>query len=194
MQPHAREVLEGVYDIPGLDIDGVVLDLGANVGAFSLWALSRWPKCEVVAFEPHPGNADMWRANLADERRRAVIDERAVYNAMGEVSLYPGGPNCGCASLWCGPEQQEESSAITVRMLDAGELGRAQFLKLDTEGAERVILQRYRHLDDVRGVALEWHSQSDRVEIARLLSGAGFALVGDAVHHPIRGVQRWKRS
>jgi len=35
----------------------VILDLGANVGTFSAFALSRWPNARVVAYEPEPTSA-----------------------------------------------------------------------------------------------------------------------------------------
>ena len=51
-----------------------VVDVGANIGIFSLQILARNPETRVVAIEPHPGLAAALRANLAS---RAVVIEAA---------------------------------------------------------------------------------------------------------------------
>src|SRR3954454_8777689 len=50
----ARDVLSGEYDAP-YDGEGLrILDLGANLGAFWLWAQRRWPHSTITAYEPEP--------------------------------------------------------------------------------------------------------------------------------------------
>jgi FkbM family methyltransferase len=44
--------------------DGVVLDVGANAGLFSLYVHSRTPKTRVLAFEPIPVNLEILNRNL----------------------------------------------------------------------------------------------------------------------------------
>jgi hypothetical protein len=65
---HAADVLAGSYDIPfNPEKPPVILDIGANIGAFTSWAAKRWPGCVIHAYEPHPGNYAMleetrWRS------------------------------------------------------------------------------------------------------------------------------------
>ncbi|MDX1565126.1 MAG: FkbM family methyltransferase [Phycisphaeraceae bacterium] len=47
----------------------MVVDVGANVGYFSLYALQRWPGAKVLSFEPMPVNF-----KLLDEHRRLNED------------------------------------------------------------------------------------------------------------------------
>lgn len=58
-----REVYaaHGVVLPPG----AVVLDVGANIGVFSLWIRHRWPDARIHAFEPVPATADCLQANVA---------------------------------------------------------------------------------------------------------------------------------
>jgi hypothetical protein len=43
----------------------VVLDCGANIGMFSVWASRRWPGCRTIAVEPLPRNVELLERNLA---------------------------------------------------------------------------------------------------------------------------------
>jgi len=42
----------------------VVVDVGANIGYFSIAVCKRWPKARIIAFEPHPANYRFLKANL----------------------------------------------------------------------------------------------------------------------------------
>ena len=41
----------------------LVLDIGANVGAWSIWARHRWHDADILAYETDPTFADHWRKN-----------------------------------------------------------------------------------------------------------------------------------
>ncbi|HEU4781641.1 MAG TPA: FkbM family methyltransferase, partial [Steroidobacteraceae bacterium] len=55
----------------------VVLDVGANIGLFSLNLLERCPGARIVAFEPSPLTAAILRANLQG-RGEATIEQKGV--------------------------------------------------------------------------------------------------------------------
>lgn len=56
---HQADVLTGCYDVPYILEPGkefVIVDIGADVGAFARWAAKRWPKCPIHSYE--------WRSEL----------------------------------------------------------------------------------------------------------------------------------
>jgi hypothetical protein len=58
-----REVLAGEYE-SGYDGTGLhVLDIGTNVGAFSVWAAHRWPGSTVDAYEHNPATFTLLERN-----------------------------------------------------------------------------------------------------------------------------------
>ncbi|MFD9697504.1 FkbM family methyltransferase [Lentzea sp. NPDC059081] len=65
---HQEIVVDGVYRPDGLDLppDAVVLDIGANIGLFSLSVARSLPRCRVVAFEPAPDAYAALAANVED--------------------------------------------------------------------------------------------------------------------------------
>ena len=67
MRGHVNLVLRGEYALPpGYRVEPPVrvLDIGANVGAFAIWARQQWPGCELDCYEPHPENAKLLRRNV----------------------------------------------------------------------------------------------------------------------------------
>src|SRR4051812_9127159 len=65
MESSLREVLEGEYDAPYFGDGLTIVDVGANVGSFALWADLRWPRSTIHAFEPNPSTFDMLVRNVA---------------------------------------------------------------------------------------------------------------------------------
>src|SRR4051794_8526066 len=50
-------------DYPVKSSDALIVDAGANIGAFTLYALQRAPEAVVIAIEPAPDNCSRVRAN-----------------------------------------------------------------------------------------------------------------------------------
>jgi predicted RNA methylase len=95
MRPHVQKVLNGEYAVPvAFRTPPRILDIGANVGAFTLWASAVWPGGHVTAFEPHPDNAAAWRENCSQlvALGQASLIEAAVTDTNGETDLFDG-PN-----------------------------------------------------------------------------------------------------
>jgi FkbM family methyltransferase len=193
MVPHLQAVFDGEYDVEGLDLRSpLVLDLGANVGAFTLWALQRWPGCEVYAYEPLVENFRLLEANTAAERKRVFPFCKAVRAVAGEYGhLRKGRNNPGEASFFDLGEQTDEVE--TVRVISPAELPRADVVKLDTEGCELEILEAL-DLSGVKAVLLEWHRMEDRPAIRELLQPQGFVCVEERPLGPCRGILKMVRG
>jgi FkbM family methyltransferase len=187
MRLHNDKVFAGEYDIPGLEIKGWVYDIGANVGAFSLWACERWPQCFTMAYEPQDDMVTMLRRNLPESLR-------ASYSPMGLLALpedvetkvsrmYRGLHNVGEASMKKGHEQSDEQTDLCL-FGNVRKLHSAQFLKIDTEGCEEEIVLAYPHWEDVQGVALEYHSLSALDTIRCFLKTKGFVEHSNTVTDP----------
>ncbi|HTQ44516.1 MAG TPA: FkbM family methyltransferase [Polyangiaceae bacterium] len=189
MRPHAEAVLRGEYALPAgyalVDVQ-TVLDLGANVGAFSLWARTQWPAAEILAYEPDPANARRYETNTGTACVVAAVTDRP-----GRARLYAGRNNCGEASLTPGPEQVAHVSR-EVELVDARTLPRADVVKVDTEGEELAILGAL-DLSQTSCVMLEWHSATDRWHIGSMLARLGLDCLVDTRRRADRGVMVWAR-
>ncbi|MFC4149513.1 amino acid adenylation domain-containing protein [Micromonospora mangrovi] len=79
---------DGIVLRPG----ATVLDVGANIGMFSLFVHAVCPDATIHAFEPVPAVADLLRRNVAEFGVPATVHGVGLSRAAGEVSFtyYPG--------------------------------------------------------------------------------------------------------
>jgi FkbM family methyltransferase len=193
MVSHLQLIQRGEYDVAYDHPRPVILDVGANVGGFAVWALRRWPGCELHCYEPLPDNFELLQANAGILRDAGVPNKIHVHNfAIGDpvhTQIFPGRNNCGEASFFELGEQQRNSVAVVTQ--PAQVMPPAQILKLDTEGCEIEILSGLASIDyDI--VLLEYHSEKNRREADGLLRD--YALVGGYARCLHRGILKYMHS
>ena len=145
MEPALREVLEGEYDAPFVGEALSILDVGANVGAFSIWANLRWPRSTIHAYEPHPHTFEMLVRNVA-HLPNVRCEQVAVYPSERAteplISRYPGDGEAGLvdalATTWRALPRER---ALEVPVRAPGELPAADIVKIDAEGSEAAIIE-----------------------------------------------------
>lgn len=158
----------------------IIVDAGANIGAFSLYALLRAPHCHVVAVEPAPDSCERTRSMLIRHgvAHRCTMHQAALGDSVGMTTIQMSG---GSQFRQTGVKQGVEVPMITfdhlLRPFESVDL-----LKIDTEGAEYAalpsaspeILRRIRHIE------LEFHPSGRPEELFLWLRDCGFCL--NAVH------------
>ena len=166
--PGVGEVFSNQYALPSCcTISGVptVLDIGANCGAFTIWARMAWPGCRVFAYEPQPDIFDYLKANLA-----GIPDCKAYNCAIGDPALQflrPGQHSRLCSSQYQMGEQADSKTAlIPIGVGDPVDLPKADIIKIDTEGAEGYSIERLAFTP--AALMVEWHGADNRrrVELA----------------------------
>lgn len=185
---HAQKVLNGEYDLPYAHPAPVILDVGANIGSFAVWAAMRWPNAEIHCYEPVAENFAFLEHNVAPLGTRIKLNRHAIGDPSHH-EIFLGKNNCGECSFFQLGEQQ--STTVPIETRPASVLPAAQILKMDTEGAEIEILSGLERIDfDL--VLLEFHSEKNRREVDRLLSD--YVLVGADIRRPERGVLKYMHS
>lgn len=122
--------------------DDVIVDVGANIGSFSVYAATRRPSVRVYAYEPVAENLERLRANVAPFGDRVTVNPVAMAVAAGEVQF--GIEETGRY----GGIGVETAAHITVPAVAIADVvteiiereGRIDVLKLDVEGLERDLL------------------------------------------------------
>jgi len=123
------------------------LDIGANVGIYSLWAARAvGPAGRVWSFEPNPAcMAILAQSVLANGFEQIQLEPLAVGNQEGEACLEAGDPSGRWNSLRLGEGQTGcKSIKIQATCLDhhfgSTVFPRRIFLKIDAEGQEESII------------------------------------------------------
>jgi FkbM family methyltransferase len=130
-----------------------VLDLGANIGWFSVQAIRAG--CEVHAFEPVPFIADVAERNI--ERANALGPGRGVLHRCaagaepGAATIALAAGNRGDNRVLDGsavPEDMDgaESLEIRIERVDDHVQGATRVIKIDTQGSEWLALRGMRRL------------------------------------------------
>jgi len=206
-----EHVLDGGYAVPGLTFASPphVLDVGANVGAFTVWAAREWPGATFECFEPHPEHLDMLCTNLKHAidpepskrvrvHRVAVVgtDPRAAPSAIVDkdglpvppsgqptVRLFDPAPgmNRGMRSLHPFPGGHADTFTEVPAIL-AADLPPCDVLKLDVEGCAREIMEHYPHLRGCSAVLVEWDSSEEWLWMRGVMAKLGFEVHVDRAH------------
>lgn len=155
--PEDRPALEAL--VATLPPDAVVLDVGANIGAFALPLAAAARRGVVHAFEPATATVQRLRRHLQlNGLDNVVVNHCAVSDRTGTLSLWiPADEwkgrlfNSGRTSVHVGRQQQgwREESVPCLRLDDyvAGQsLQRVDAIKIDVEGAELDVLEGAREL------------------------------------------------
>lgn len=140
MESHIEAIWNGEYEVPLNMPSPRICDLGANCGAFAVWALTRWPEAELHCYEPSPDNFKFLQANLLEEE--AKLQVTLYRHAIGDSyhqKLFRGKNNCGEASFFQLGEQAQDFDLVETK--SALTLPKdVDILKIDTEGCEVEIL------------------------------------------------------
>jgi FkbM family methyltransferase len=153
-----REIFtENVYRLALSDCEGTVIDIGANIGAFSVYAALHGAE-RVIAVEPEPDNLRVLAVNQETLPDPGVITvwPRAIWASLEDVRLTPNQ----------GGTRVTPDGAVTVRgiplsfLLSAEHVTECATLKLDIEGSEYAVLCATPSalLARVRYLTMEFHS------------------------------------
>jgi len=162
MISHVGKIFQGEYAIGAMP-NPYIIDIGANVGGFAVWAHEYFDKPKIDCYEPIKANYELLRQNT--EGTDIAIRNFAIGKEDGECQMYYGLHNCGEASMFEGDEQAKEGELVKV--ISAKHLPPCDIMKIDTEGAEILILENL----TVQPVVflIEFHSAWNRRRIDELL-------------------------
>jgi len=142
--PVERGALRSAIEAPS-DEPFVFLDIGANVGLYSLFAQSYAHKANrpirLIAVEPSAEMGQRLSVNAAVSNANIELLRTAVSTEAGEGFLSDGGGNRGEGQL---AESGEAVSAMTLLQLcQDNEVTRIDALKLDIEGLDLAVLTQF---------------------------------------------------
>lgn len=156
--------------------NGIIFDVGANIGMFTLLVARQNPDCRVYSFEPNPDvymrltknievngleNVKPYRLGFSDKEAVAGIDDRES-TVLGTIRFGDAGGL-----------KRVELSTIDLFMKREG-IKRIDLLKLDIEGFEYLALKGLeKNIRGVRRIVMEY-SEELKVKVISHLEERGF--------------------
>jgi FkbM family methyltransferase len=187
--------IEHIHGLRGLSVDGII-DVGANVGQFSLACRILYPNVPIVAFEPIPDAATLYR-KVHGGCRDVTLNQCALGTEAGTAVLHLSRSADSSSLLPIGELQTqvfpktEEVGTIEVPVARLDDFSstwsgrKNQLLKLDVQGFElNVLLGSQQTLQSCRFVYVEcseiqlYQGQAVRQEVSSFLESKGFKEAG----------------
>lgn len=141
---HLAEQQLRIYGTPNhwIKPGDVVLDCGANIGVFTREALNAGAS-KVISIEPAPENLECLRRNFAPEiaAGKVIVYPKGVWDKDDMLELHIHHDNAAADSFLISSKEANEKSVkvplTTIdKMMQELKLERADFVKMDIEGAE----------------------------------------------------------
>lgn len=166
-------------DTQTLKAGATVVDIGASIGLFSLYAAAEHPKNRIFSYEPAPRSFQLLseniRANNLEKKVKAY--NAAITSTKGERPFYvPVYETLGTLYVKKGVRMNVKGLTLDDVIAEAGNI---DFLKMDTEGAEYEILlnANCNILRKIKAISLEYHDDipdHHHSEILKALNDKGY--------------------
>ena len=167
----------------------VILDIGANIGTFSIYAAMSAPDVTLYAYEPTAEFYRLMRDNIRLNRLEGAV--KCFNLAVGADSrvrdLVLESSTFSFPTL-LGPDDERGGRTVQVQctsladILESNALERVDLLKMDCEGAEYEVLYSTpdRYLERIREIRMEYHNLraegSNGDALATFLRSRGYAI------------------
>jgi FkbM family methyltransferase len=156
--------------------NGLIVDLGANIGLAALYCFDRYRPKRIICVEPNPHNIPLLTANLSGIQDKVTIVHGAISSSTGMVSFDSSAETWGGAIKEGGEPVPSYTMSDLVRQYCGAE--RISLLKVDIEGAERALFQGdLGWLERVDNIIIELHEGVSLEEFERTVSPHGFEVI-----------------
>ncbi|PQJ32176.1 hypothetical protein BST92_09675 [Nonlabens arenilitoris] len=176
-----KEIFEQeIYKFSSENKSPYIIDGGANIGLATIYFKKLFPKSEILAFEPDTQIHAVLKKNIESfGLQNVTLIKSGLWNKCETLNFYNEGADGGLIDT--DGKNSGSFESINVESLLPYLNRNVDFLKLDIEGAESVVIKDIESsLDNVNRIFVEYHSfvqQTQNLgEIINILENSGFRL------------------
>ena len=179
-----------------------ILDGGANIGAFTVFAAGAAPRARIYALEPFPQTFHQLELTVARNNLIATVSTHQVALAPEAGTRHmKGGALPSHKRVLVTDVERLAQEDVAVEALPLGEfldregLETLDLLKLDIEGEEHPLLEATPDavLARVGAIAMEYHPRAPKAPLFARLERAGFRLHHDRPINEACGIAHFRR-
>lgn len=163
-----------------------VVDIGAQIGVFSIFAAYYTKKGRIFSFEPVPENFKLLKNNISLNNVKNVFPiNKAISDKKGKENIFLNETNTGGHSFFQNDASQSKIEVSTISLNDfikMYNIKKIDFLKIDCEGAEYKILFACSKetLSLIKKISMEYHNIKGKKNVKTLkkfLEKNGFKVI-----------------
>ena len=171
----------------------VVIDVGAHIGYFSVYAATQVRGAKVYAYEPCPDSYKKLLANIQlNSCKNIKAFELGVAGTKGQREFYTS-ENDNLSNSLIQERANGDLNEITIQtttlkeVFDQNKIEVCNFLKMNAEGAEHEIIEStpVEYLKRIQKAAIFYHGGVRSLK--DILCNAGFSVLEDAANGPVYG-------
>ena len=166
----------------------VVIDVGAQMGIFSIFSALRDKSIKVYSYEPFLPNYTLFEKNIKlNNLSKQIFPFNKGVGKKNEMRSFTiSDKNTGGHGFYCTDSSKKiQIKTISLKeVFEENKIKKCDFLKMDCEGAEYEILFNTpdNYLKKIKSITMEYHDNGNVAELKKFLEKKGFkvSVVGDA--------------
>lgn len=157
-----------------------IIDIGAHIGFFSIYASLLNPDIQIFSFEPEPNNFQTLKENLKTNHiKNVIIKNLAIADEMGQKKLFISEDSHNHSLVFQTEKQLTIPATSLTKIFE--NISYCDLIKLDAEGAEFQILQSLPQniFPKIKTFYIEYHEQlpeMNKLTLTRLLEMANYQI------------------
>lgn len=138
----------------------VIIDIGAHVGIFSLYASQFCTNGKILCYEPSTENFELLQYNISQNQIKNIFSNNfAISGSNDTVTLYINPDNTAHSICDSTSKSIQVQSRTLQNIFDSNKLEICDYLKLDCEGAEYEIIESLpsEYFKKIKQIYIEYH-------------------------------------
>jgi len=165
LQAFANVWLNREYEEIGffIESDELVIDIGAHIGLFTIYASQFCKNGKIISCEPIKENFELLKENLSmNNLSNIVLYNNAITDKNDKIKIYLN-DDYAANSIYGNGENYEEISTLSLSKIIDQNMNEKICLKLDCEGAEYKIINNTpdKYFEKISKICLEYHIIND---------------------------------
>ncbi len=160
----------------------VIVDVGAYIGAFTLWACKRYKPCKIIALEPHKELFELLQRNISANGFEDVVFSVNKSLLEGSSGTLIHTPLISGTGVTVAAGKGDTDTSSLQELFDIYDLKIVDYFKMDIEGGEAYVLtdkNKKLFKSRIKFVSMETHSNQrfPRIDSRKYFTELGFDII-----------------